>query len=71
MVADGLSRVPAAQLVAMTVSSIDSTLLEQVKQSWLTDDNMQVIINRLNSREFVPKYSYSQGLLYKNGRVVE
>jgi len=70
MVADGLSRVPTAQLVAMTVSSIDSALLEQVKQSWLTDDNIQVIINRLNNGESVPKYSYSQGLLCKNGRVV-
>ena len=31
VVADGLSRIPAAQLITMTISSLDSKLIAQVK----------------------------------------
>jgi len=44
VVADSLSRIPAAQIVAMTVSSVSSELLWSVKQSWEADDQIQGII---------------------------
>ena len=70
MVADGLSRIPAAQLLATSISTINATLLENIKQSWENDVDIQSIISRLSNGEIIPKYSYSQGLLYRNGRLV-
>jgi len=70
VVANGLSRVSTAQLVTMTVSSLSSELLEQVKQTWGVDDSIQTLINKLTNGEIIPKYIYSQGLLYRNDRVV-
>jgi len=70
VVVDGLSRIPTAKLTAISMSSISSEILEQVKQSWLTDDNIQVVISKLNNGESNPKYAYSQGLLYRNVKVV-
>jgi len=70
VVADCLSRVPTAQLVAMTVSSLDLELLAQVKQSLRANDSIQTIISKLINGETIPKYIYSQGILYRNGRVV-
>jgi len=69
VVADRLSRISAAQIVAMLVSSVNSELLESVKQSWQTDDKIQSILNRLSSGESILRYSLSQGLLYENGRL--
>ena len=70
VVADGLSRVPVAQLLAISTSSVHATLLEDVKQSWEHDSNIQEIISKLKRGENVPKYSYSQELLYRNGKLV-
>jgi len=64
------SRIPTAQLLAISTSSIHATLLEDVKQSWENDNNIQDLINKLKNREAVAKYSYSQGLLYRKGKLV-
>jgi len=69
-VADSLSRVSATQLVAMSPFSINSELLDQVKQSWVADEDIQGIINKLRNWEVVSKYTYSQNLLYRKGRLV-
>ena len=37
VVADGLSKVTSAQLMALTLSEISSNLLEQIKKSWVDD----------------------------------
>ena len=47
VVADGLSRIPAVQLTALTVSSLDSDLLALIKQSWNGDDSIQAIMGRI------------------------
>jgi len=70
VVANGLSRVPAKQLVAMTVSSLDSELMAQIKQSWGTNTNILCILGRLESSEVLCKFIFSQGILYRNGKIV-
>jgi len=44
--------------------------LENVKQSWEDDSIIQDLISKLRNGEAVPKYSYSQGLLYRKGKLV-
>jgi len=56
-VADGLSRIPAFQLVTIAVSSVNSELLELVKQSWQTDIQIQEVIGKLHNGEVLPKYN--------------
>ena len=68
--ADGLSRITAAQLSTLTVSEINSSLMEQVKQSWAQDPLIQQILDKIQQGEHPPHYSYSQGLLYRKGRLV-
>jgi len=68
--ADGLSRITAAQLMTLTVSEINSELLEQVKQSWTQDPLIQQLLDKIQQGESIPHYSYSQGLLYRKGRLV-
>ena len=70
VVADGLSRLPAAQLTTLTVSSIDSELLNLIKQSWSGDDSIQAILTRINQGENLQKYTISQNILYRKGKVV-
>ena len=70
MVADGLSRVPATHLMAISLSSVSSDLLEQIKQSWQTDETLQDIVCRLSRGELIPKCTYSQGLLYRKGKLM-
>ena len=68
--ADGLSRITATQLLAMTVSEVSSSLLEQIKQSWTLDPNVQQLLTQIQQGETPLHYSYSQGLLYRKGRLV-
>ena len=57
--ADSLSRVPAAQLLALSLTSVHTTLLEELKQSWEHDINIQAILSKTGDGENVPHYSYS------------
>jgi len=58
-VADGLSKVPAAQLLLISTSTINVTLLGNVKKSWEDEERLQAIISKLSNGESVAKYSYS------------
>jgi len=66
VVADGLFRTLTAQLLAISPLSINAALLDHVKQCWVDDGKIQDIMSKL-STGVVPKYSYSQGLLYTSG----
>jgi len=68
--ADSLSRLPAAQLLTLSFSSVHTSLLEEVKVSWEQDANVQSIITQLEGGEVVPHYTLSQGLLYRKGKLV-
>jgi len=70
VVADGLSRVPAVQLTALTVSSLDSKLLTFIKQSWESDDIIQTILESIRQGENLSKYTLSQDVLYRNGKIM-
>ena len=65
-----LSRITAIQLLALTVSEVNSKLLEQIKQLWNEDTHIQETLRKINQGEQVPHFNYSQGLLYKKGRLV-
>ena len=54
VVANGLSRIPAAQLLALSVSTINATLLENVKQSWEGDGDIHGMISILSNGEVIP-----------------
>ena len=68
--ADSLSRLLAAQLLTLSLTSVHTSLIEEVKLSWEQDDNIQSIVTKIESGEVVPHYSLSQGLLYRKGRLV-
>ena len=70
VVADSLSRLPAAQLMTMTIATLDSELIAHIKQSCTADLTIQGILNRLARGETLPKFSLTQGLLYRNGKLV-
>ena len=70
VVADGLSRVPATHLFTLATSSVQATLLEDIRQSWEQDSGIQEILNKLKDGKDVPKYTYSQGVLYRSGKMV-
>jgi len=69
VVADGLSRIPVAQLLTLSISTINAELLANSKKSWEDDEDLQAILHKLSNGEPVPKYSYSQGLLYRKGKL--
>ena len=70
-VADSLSRIRNAQLMELTLSSIDTELLDSIKKSWVEDQELQQLIAQLNAQQQSPsKYTWSQGLLKRKGRLV-
>ena len=56
--------------MALIVSEINSELLDQVKQSWVEDAYAQEMISKLQQGEGFSHYSYTQGLLYRKGKIV-
>ena len=57
VVADGLSRINGAQLLNMTLSTLHSDLLADIKNSWTQDTYLQQLIQSLSSGQQHSKYS--------------
>jgi len=70
VVADGLSRINGAQLLNMTLSTLHSDLLADIKNSWTQDTYLQQLIQSLSSGQQHSKYSWQQGILYRKGKIV-
>ena len=71
VVADALSRVSCRALSTLTVSTISTTLLEEIKQSWKTDKGMQTLIQELSLHPAShPHYSWVNQLLCRKGKLV-
>lgn len=69
--ADALSRIPGSQLWAMTLSSIHSTLLEDLQKHWQEDSNLSGIIDELQQNEQShPQYRWEQNKLTRKGKLV-
>lgn len=68
---DALSRTPSIQLLSIAVSSVESALLEDLKQHWATDKNLQKVIQELNSDPSShPCFTWHQGLLQRKGKLM-
>lgn len=71
VVADALSRVSCRALSTLTVSTISTTLLEEIKQSWKTDKGVQTLIQELSLHPAShPHYSWVNQLLCRKGKLV-
>lgn len=70
-VADALSRIPGAKLWAMAVSSVDSTLMKDLRRHWQEEVNLKKIIDDLqNDANSHPLYTWDQEKLTRRGRLV-
>ena len=69
-VADTLSRVHGAKLLALAISSITSNVLDHIKVSYQLDSNLQQVISQLEQGHKVSHHSFHEGLLRKRGRLV-
>ena len=68
-VADALSRKPQGSFYA--ISTITSDLLQQIKQTWVSDASLIHLIHKLTKSPHKPsKYSWSDGQLRRRGRLV-
>ncbi|XP_042032392.1 uncharacterized protein LOC121779117 [Salvia splendens] len=70
-VADALSRVPESMIFALTSLIIPLELIEQIKESWKADQQIQLILNaKQTDTTSHPKFSWKNGELRRNGRLV-
>jgi hypothetical protein len=71
VVADALSRVSCGTLSTLAVSSLSTTLLDEIKLSWQTDKEVQNLIHELTSNsQSHPHYSWVNQLLCRKGKLV-
>ena len=71
VVADALSRVSCGTLSTLAVSSLSTTLLDEIKLSWQTDKEVQTLIHELTSNsQSHPHYSWVNQLLCRKGKLV-
>ena len=69
--ADSLSRIHSGEVVLMAISSISSDLMAQIQSSWENDRELRQLITELQQQNLKDSsYSWSQGQLTRNGRVV-
>ncbi|KAD7479936.1 hypothetical protein E3N88_03072 [Mikania micrantha] len=69
VVADGLSRVEGLALFEMGVSSIDSMLLQRIKEIWNSDMQLQAVIKQVGAGHQVKNVSWDGQLLKKKNKV--
>ena len=71
VVVDALSRVSCGTLSTLAVSSLSTTLLEAIKQSWQDDKAVQLLIQELTQQPTShPHYSWVNQLLCRKGKLV-
>jgi transposase InsO family protein len=69
--ADALSRCTNRQLFALTLSTISTNLLDEVKMSWATDTTLQRIISNLTTDlSLHPQYTWLNDHLYRKEKLV-
>ncbi|KAJ0817688.1 putative nucleotidyltransferase, Ribonuclease H, protein kinase RLK-Pelle-RLCK-VIIa-2 family [Helianthus annuus] len=69
-VADALSRVSGPALLTISLSTLDTSLLQRIKASWSQDLVLLEKIGKIEKGEIVPGYKWDGQLLMKGNRVV-
>lgn len=70
-VADALSRVTFAELLAIAVSSISSELLLEIWERWETNMKIKEIKDKLlQNADFKSRFEWKDGQLLRKGRLV-
>lgn len=70
-VADALSRIPCAQLLALTTSSVQSDLMDKIKQQWKEEQQWQKIIQDIQKDPTThPHFKWQQDILTRKGKLV-
>ncbi|KAJ6959486.1 hypothetical protein NC653_037738 [Populus alba x Populus x berolinensis] len=64
LAADALSRITSKELSALTLSSISTTIMDEIRQTWVDDPNLQKIIDEVN------KDTKLNQTLFRKGKVV-
>jgi hypothetical protein len=71
LAADALSRVSHNELGALTLSSISTTIMEDIKKTWDTDQNLwQLIADLTKDASSHPNYSWVNDTFIRKGKVV-
>lgn len=68
--ADALSRVIGAELLALTITAINTNLLDLIKSSYTQDQHLLQVLDQLQQGQVVGKYNLQDGLLQKKGKLV-
>lgn len=68
--ADALSRVCGAEILCLAISSIESTLLDDIQKSWQLDSTLQHYIQQLPLGVVVPHFSWIHQQLRRKGKLV-
>lgn len=70
-VADALSRVAGAELSLMAITSVHTTLFEEIQLSWSMDPNLKQLISELaDSSRPHPHYTWEGEQLRRKGKLV-
>lgn len=69
--ADALSRIEGAELLPLILNSVSMDLMQQIRDSWITDSQVQKLISELqqNSQSH-PHYSWHIDTLRRKGKLV-
>jgi len=70
MAADSLSRIPNAQLLTMSLSTLDTDLINKIKLTWQQDPSLQSLVQSLMAGQTHSKFTWQQGLLKRKGKLV-
>ncbi|GKE40194.1 retrotransposon-related protein, partial [Tanacetum coccineum] len=69
--ADALSRVQTSKLFSMVTILVSTDLAKKIEASWLTDDKLQAIINKLQVGQITKRhYVWSNNHLTRKGKIV-
>ena len=69
--ADPLSRVTCAELSTLTVSTIATTIMDEIKATWEGDQAVQTLIQELiRDPNSYPHYSWVNHLLCRKGKII-
>ena len=68
--ADSLSRIPNAQLLTLSLSTLDTDLINKIKLTWQQDPSLQSLLQSLMGGQTHSKFTWQQGLLKRKGKLV-